>query len=483
MPLDPLIANPAKLELPNPLADSQMFLQNALAMRQIDESNRKRRRDGALQNVFSRLPQMVDGSGPDFNAAPQMLTEQGFGDEALEALTKLTNVGHVKAQTTKEGALAGKADAEAIGEKLRNKATFLAEHYKDLRLDSTPDEAKQAFERASQYGTEMGVFSPEGGTKFLNDSIAEMDTAIKNGHYSDFLRHRALGAKDSAEKIITQLHGETTNTLQATNKFGGGQSTTVASVKAPKPAGTTVNIDNRTLSKYAEKTAEDQAAADAALRAAADAAPSQIAMITRLRGLIPRAYTGMGAEHKLAARAAASGLAGMKDAEGTLQATSNLKMGLSKESLANISNMWQEGLRLGAVSNLEFTQLMASVPKITDPPEVIDAWLARAQDGLQKTMDKAAQRFPQMPAAARAIVPPPPGVQPAPPSPPAPVAVPTPVEVKTKAGRVVPPDAIDKIRANDTPARRAKFDEIFGEPGLAARVLGGAPNGGRPLPR
>ena len=44
MPLDPMIANPAKLELPNPLADSQMFLQNALAMEKMGESRRARAR-------------------------------------------------------------------------------------------------------------------------------------------------------------------------------------------------------------------------------------------------------------------------------------------------------------------------------------------------------------------------------------------------------------------------------------------------------
>lgn len=481
MPLDPLIANPAKLELPNPLADSQMFLQNALAMEKMGESRRTRERAAALRNVFARLPQMKDGTGPDFATAPQLLAEQGFGDEALDALSKLTNVGHVKEQTNKEAALAGKAGAEAIGERLKNKATFLVEHNKDLRLDITPDEAKKAFERAAQYGTEMGVFSPEGGTKFLNDSVAEMETAIKNGHYPDFIRHRSLGAKDSAEKIITQLHGEANNELRATNKYGGGQSTVVASVKAPKPGGVNINIDQRTGSKYADRRAELAAEKDDALATAAANAPAQIAEINRLRALIPKAYTGVGAEAKLIARSAATSLAGMKDSDGALRATSDLKMGLSENSLKNIATLWQEGVKLGAVTKPEFDQLMASVPQITSPPEVIDAWLARAADDRLSTIAKNQGRSaeigtnPVIPGATKGIIPAPPSL----PTIPSPTVAP----VKTKAGREVPPDAIEKIRKNDTPARRAKFDEIFGEPGLAARILGGAPTGGRPLPQ
>lgn len=375
MPLDPLIANPAKLELPNPLADSQMFLQNALAMRQIDESNRKRKRDGALQNVFSRLPQMVDGSGPDFAVAPQMLSEQGFGDEALEALTKLTNVGHVKTQTTKEGALAAKSNADADHERLKSKGTWLTNVRTGFEGVQNPQQAKLVLDAAADEAANMGVFTPEGATKWRDLQSGLLDESVKAGTFTKFLEDHRLGAEKASEKVFNMLAGKDTNQIIASSKFGSGQSTTVASVEAPERKGITVNNNmpaDKTLDSFGQGLGKVQVDAFENLEKGARGAAARVRDIDRMINIIDsgKLFVGTGAEPKLDALRVASML-GVPVDKDIISNTEEVMAALTQNTLTGISRFEQMGVSLTPMSDKDLQMFRDASPQIKNSPEMI----------------------------------------------------------------------------------------------------------------
>lgn len=465
MPLDPLIANPAKLELPNPLADSQMFLQNALAMRQIDESNRKRRRDGALQNVFSRLPQMVDGSGVDFAVAPQMLSEQGFGDEALDALSKLTNVGHVKAQTTKEGALAGKANADADHERLKSKGTWLTNVRTGFEGVQNPQQAKLVLDAAADEAANMGVFTPEGATKWRDLQSGLLDESVKTGTFTKFLEDHRLGAKDASEKIFTMLAGKDKNQVIASSKFASAPSTTVASVEAPERKGITVNNNmpgQPAADAFGDTLGKKRAENVTALSEAANTAPNVLRDVNKIREQLKKAFTGKasGAITDIVAWGKAAGLNVPND---RLVASQVIRKYLKDNIFTLIAKHKMEGASVTPFSNVDMKITEDASANQELDPVAINKLMDDLEDAAYESANSYGRTYdalmsgPQVSPSMKALM-----MQK--------VELP-PRQYRDDEGDVIGEQYIQRLRAN--PNAAAAFDKEVGVPGLAAKILKG----------
>jgi hypothetical protein len=490
MPLDPLIANPAKLELPNPLADSQMFLQNAVAMVKMGESRRARERAGALRNVFSRLPQMVDGSGVDFAAAPQMLSEQGFGDEALDALSKLTNVGHVKAQTTKEGALADKAGVDANHERLKAKGTWLTNVRTGFEGVQNPEQAKLVLTAAADEAANMGVFTPEGATKWRDLQSSLLDDSVKTGTFTKFIEDHRLGAEKASEKIFTMLPGKDKNQIVASSKFASAPSKSVASVEAPERKGITVNNNmpaEKTLDAFSQGLGKDQVERFGKLETAALGAAARVREIDRLVDIVDsgKLFVGTGAEPKLDALRLASML-GVPVDKDVISNTEEVIAGLTQNTLVSIGRMEQMGVTVSPMSDKDLQMFRDASPQIKNSPEMIKRLLRverqMYQDAVKMfrarrgAVESNPQTSPMIKAMSISDVPEIPDR--------APKAVPQWKAGMTGVnGKPINQKQFNELLADrDNPSDLALFDDWFGA-GSAARILGGAPTGDRPLPR
>jgi hypothetical protein len=472
MPLDPTLARGFDLpKIESPIDQMGGVLRNAFAMEKLGASRRTRERDNAMRNVFSRLPQMRDGSGVDFAAAPQMLSEQGFGDEALAALSKLATVGKVKAETTNEGAKTAETEMKTNHERLKAKGTWLTNVRAGFGGVQVPEQAKMVLDAAANEAATMGVFTPEGAAKWRDLQSGLLDDSVKAGTFTKFLDDHRLGAKDAAEKIFTVLSGKDKNQVIASPKFASAPSVPVASVEAPERKGVTVNVGGG--DKYADEMAKLKAAHDFAKGTSAEAAPAKISELERASSLVDRAFTGRGADWK------ESGSAWTGTNPDAVQATQELKQILSTDMLTNIGTLrTQFDVKLGSVTEKEFEQLRNTTPKITDSPATIKAWLQRAVEVEKKTIadyQRLAKRVSDNPVTApvarAGMVPQPPAI------PESPTNV-----FKDSDGDDIPPGAIAELRRN--PKTAAMFDKTFGRPGLSTLILkGGGPTGRAPLPQ
>jgi hypothetical protein len=242
-----------------------------------------------------------------------------------------------------------------------------------------------------------------------------------------------------------------------------------------------VNAEKKASDVYETERKKHQAELDNAKQDIAAAAPQAIADIQRMRALIKsgKPLTGTGAMtfEKLASMGKTIGVDVIPPDR--LQATQEARIFLSTTMLQNIAQLRHSGVALGAITEKEFDQLMASAPKITDQPEVIDAWLARAENNYARMAkefnDNNAQRLanPHTAPYEKAV-----------PANNIPMAGP---KMTGSNGKVISQRSIQDLMSNYG-KNAAEFDAYFGA-GSAARVKaamsqpggGGTPNGGTPF--
>lgn len=380
MPLDPLIANPAKLELPNPLADSQMFLQNALAMRQIDESNRKRKRSQVLDNAFA-TSRGADGM-LDNTMLDKQLLDAGLGEELAGILQQRADLAyknkqgqHIDSQILGEGAKTDETKMKTNHERLKAKGTWLTNLRTGFTGTQNPEQAKSVFDSAAQEAADLGVFTPEGATKWREAQNSELDNAVAGGTFAEYLNRHKLGAEKAAEQVFTVLNGKDQNKIVASSKFTPAPSRTVAAVDAPERKGVEVKINmpgQESVSEFDKVVGKGQGESFLKLQEAALGAPARVRDIDRTIGLIDsgKVFTGTGAEPKLEALRVASML-GVPVDKDLIRNTEEVIAGLVQNTLTGISRFGQMGVSLTPMSDKDLQMFRDASPQIRNSPEMI----------------------------------------------------------------------------------------------------------------
>lgn len=469
MAIDPNLANailnPKQFQMPDPMEGMGQALTNAMLIEKMN-GLRQERADNAMLNEIYKT------TGGDRAKMRTEVINRGQGSR-LPAMEKSWW------EADKAAADVGKTTADAA----KTKADTLKSKQESVRALFAPYMNSQNITAQQMYDVMGAVLNdPDIGgwyaeMKMTPEMVKQgIDHAAQNGQLPMFARAMGMTADKALEQTYHVIQEKDKQTLVGSNKYGTPNAAVAGTYGAKPEAGTTINIDNRAADAYTKKAMEIQAEDDANLRKAAEAGPGQLQSLDELISILPDAYTGKTA-NILGTGSAWFKAAGGEPNEKALVATQKLKMGLSENSLKNIATMWQEGVKLGAVTKPEFDQLMASVPQITDDPAVIKAWLLSAKDGIKRTIERNQARQGQITGDAKLgdaignIVPPPPQLPPAP--------LPT---YKSKRGNPIPEQALRDLLA--APNTAAFFDEHFGVPGLAQRILkeqGGAPNGGRPF--
>jgi hypothetical protein len=473
MPLDPTLARGFDIpKIESPIDQMGGALTNALMMSKMNTSRDESLRNAMLDKVM-RARMRPDGTY-DQGGVLYDMAQADIGRVIPDQQKAFLEMDKTKAETAGSKATASKSMVDAQAKFNENYATL-------LNGVTDFEQLKSRVVQAYKNDVAFSVLGPEGAKAAANNDLMEAQAAATKSpaDLAAWINNKVVGkdARKNSYQVIGDAKGQT---LGATNDYGTPGFKPIKEL-GPKPVsqGTTINMPG--AKTYAEKVTELTAENDVAAGKAAAAVPLIVADLDLLDGLIDRAFTGRGSEFK----ESVSAWTGTN--QDSVNATQQMKQLLSTDMLKNIGTLCtQYDVKLGSVTEKEFDQLRNTTPKPSDTPATIKAWVKKAKEIALKTQadyDRLRKNREQntITSPVSSLLPPARGAVSAPPS--LPPSIPM-GPVKTKKGREVPADAVSELMdPSTTPADMAEFDAVFGEPGLAKRLRGGSPNGGRPLPR
>lgn len=336
MPLDPMIANPAKFDMGDPLTDYNNYLVAANHKSTLDKARREREQMNALNSVFA-MPGAINPDGSP-NAAFLMnaLAKKGLGSAVpgqWEQHLKSGEIGsrigennanagllNEKVNTEKsdqglKGSQAKKADAEARGEqvktfdqKWKTALGFLNGTFKDA------NQGKVMYEGwVNQQFADPDIGEMLRGRGMTPESMkAEAAAAAQAGlpAFQNFILQKAIGMKDATAQTVDTVDNGGTNVRLATptNSLGVVKDTKIGEFKvteSPKAPRVSVSVGAPSVSviaakgdtSYTEAWNKELAQDDIALKRAADKAPELARRADRMDAALRsgKVITGVGA--------------------------------------------------------------------------------------------------------------------------------------------------------------------------------------------
>lgn len=474
MPLDPVIANPATLKIADPLEQYTNYLRAGYLQDQIAEAKAARDEKNALRSAWSD-PSLVGKSGDEYyEGVEKSLLTNKRGDLIPGVRKTRAEIDKIKAEGAEKFANADKSKLETYAKRFGISRDQLANISIDPSIGQQQRFAQIKAESKdpiiAEFNASMGI-SPD---DYINREVGKMMGAQTPETWKQYLAMSMAGAENGLgllnNKIVTLDNGGT-NEVISVNELNPSNPTTLLTRRKtidPNRPQHTINLTNeaaKVTSAYESKRAELQAMRDDAKQEVAETVNQRLDDIQRARQLLgdDKAFTGAGAPFFEKAASVSKTLGFPVTSDDKIAATQELRIFLSTNMLENIANLRNSGVKLGSVTEKEFDQLMASAPKITDQPEVIDAWLGRAERNLRRIANDFNYRNEQLRnnESTRPF-------ENALPRNDVQLSNPSTANVQLlKSGKITP----------------AVFDKVYG-PGAAARVTsGGNPNGNTPFPR
>lgn len=499
MAIDPMIANPSGLKLNDPLEQYNNYL--VAATRQ--SGMRKARREEERMNALNDAMRYWDSSKSrqeNVNALVNRLAAGGLGTEIFGTLENDAKLGKYEAETSKETALAGKANNEAAHELVKTDHTKAQIGHTNAQTDTEKGKAfEQAWNNSKQFLAGINTANPAEAVKqygewlkglFRNpiilegltsrgmtpeQMIADMQTHAKSGTMNDLILRMGTNL-DTASKVNYRTEdtgGWSLTRAEKANTLGAPESKVIDKQKvteSPKAPRVSVSVGAPSVSviaakgdtSYTEAWNKELAQDDIGLKRAADKAPELARRADRMDAALRsgKVITGVGAPFFLNV-AKVLNTVGASDSE-TIANTEVLFSDMAKNTLDSIQ---ASGLGSGnGFSNNDLKFLERAVggdPNMSN--EGMRKLVALSRRAAQLSAQKWAERKAEIGGTGiqgRAY----PGTTPKVP--------PTPGSMKGTNGKTISAASIAELKRNPTPQERAEFDAYFGA-GSAARVLGG----------
>lgn len=484
MPIDPILANPHSLKLPDPLEGYNNYLLAANRQEVMRDAQRKQAIRNALVEGYRQNTDangVVNYNGLRNYAAKNMIGDAipGLSEDELKN-SKLGAERDLKvAETSHEGAK--QKETEAKTTKTNQEAFKEAFGNYIKQLDAiNPDPAVGLEQYAhwimgKYHDPLMGkILREQGHTP--DEEIAQLKAAAKSGPqgFQQFLMTTRMGMADATKNVITQedLGSHKRILSSKTNSFGPAEQTVVSDKKVEEAPGdkykgthvqvaVPVQIATTTGNAMGNEMGKRRGEKLVSLEELNNNAPSEISAVDNgLRILRSgKVFTGSLAEQKTALLGIAKSL-GISVDNQTLANSQMLRHLIASNMMGRLADYKAKGVSLTPMSNLDLEQFKATGPQMFDDPAVLIQMFGNYRqsvvNGVKQYKElstnlsngrytgEAMGVYQPFPAAS---IPPEPGT-----------------------GGGIPQAAIDYLRKN--PGTAAKFEKTFNlPPGSAKKYL------------
>jgi hypothetical protein len=495
MPLDPTLARGFDLpKIESPIDQMGGALTNALMLSKMNTSRDESLRNAMLDKVM-RARMRPDGTY-DQGGVLYDMAQAGLGRGVTGQQKSFADLAETQSKTAENNAqaLGAKATAKKAAAETREKLIGMIPML--LKGANTIDDVRTSLSRYAQDPSFIDSMGGLDATKVFFEGIAsEAKGAEKMGTFPQWLYSYQTDPKTATEKKVDSRDLGGTMVTSSYNVSGPNAGklrteTTEKITESPKAPKTIINNNmpgQESVSELDKAIGKGQGDNFLKLEQAALGAPARVRDIDRIVGLIDsgKLFVGTGAEPKLEALRVASMLGVPVDKE-LIQNTEEVIAGLVQNTLTGISRFEQMGVSLTPMSDKDLQMFRDASPQIKNSPEMIKRLLRVERQMYQDSrkmynarkvaLDSNPRTSPTIKAMSLGSLPEIPDV--------VPKTVPKWRDGMTGVkGEKVNQRQFNELLANrDNPSEIAEFDGHFGA-GSAARILGGAPTGGRPLPR
>jgi hypothetical protein len=414
MPLDPIIANPAKFDSGDRLADFNNYL---LASSRMSEAAKARQAEQVRNALNDAYQQFTDKDGKvNVNALVYHLSQNHLGtaipgvrDEEQKLLKGASEIdktkaetGKVGAETTKLGAETGKVNAEAFKQAWEN-------HQKELTGISTdPKVGHQQLVDWTLRAFKDPILGPamlaHGDTP--EKAVAQLEASLKSMPYDQFLLTNQIGAEKASENHITTEDLGDTSRVTSTKVYGTPHQTTLSNSKIhespdAKYKGTHVNVQvpvstqvmTSAGKKFGEVVEEEQGKEFASLDHLNSQAPAELANVDQTLKMLQsgNVITGFGADQQAALLSMAKAMHIPVNNE-MLKNTQMLRQQIGRNLMGRIASYKAQGISLTPMSNLDLENFQRTGPQIFDDP----ATLIESFKNYRQTIVDGVNRYNQL---------------------------------------------------------------------------------------
>ena len=488
-----IIANPTPLKIPDPNAGYGDMLQNVLAMEKITDSRRTRR---DTERMNEALKPYYSAKGLDLGGARNALAQAGMANHIPGIEENESKRLKLDAETLNQKSNASMHDATSrkLAVETRDKAIAMIPMI--LKGANTIDDVRTNLNRTAadpMFVQALGGVEP--AKAFYQGLASEAQGAERMGTFPQWLYQYQTDAKTATERKVDSrdLGGKMVTSSYNVSGPNAGKlrtETTETITESPKAPRTVINNNmpgHESVSEFDKVVGKGQGESFLKLQEAALGAPARVRDIDRTINIIDsgKLFIGTGAEPKLDAIRVADML-GVPVDKDLIRNTEEVIAGLVQNTLTGIARFEQMGVRLTPMSDKDLQMFRDASPQIKNSPEMVKRLLRVERQLYQDSIKMFNQRRNEVTSNPRTS--------------------PT-IKAMSIGGLPEIPDVVSRaapkwrdgmtgvngkkinqkqfnelLSDRDNPKDIALFDEFFGA-GSAARILGGAPTGDRPLPR
>src|ERR1035437_4737919 len=238
-PLNPAIANPTPIQLPNPMEMYGNYLKNKYLSSEIDKAKFDQGQNNLMVKAWQN-PNARDAQGnPQFTNVMGNLADLGGGPSVakfgLDASTYASN----QATTAMNTAKAHSLQAAAVSDHIKNYASSLS----GVDLDNPSNGLPQFIAHASQFNSIPDILSLHNSQGLsqeaaTNQDIKEGQTAFNGGPmaWKKFMISKQSGAADAYKKIQTVVDQGDKKAIVTQSPFGGPVTTDASLPTSMTPA-------------------------------------------------------------------------------------------------------------------------------------------------------------------------------------------------------------------------------------------------------